>query len=753
MISSITLKNVASYSESTLTTDKKVNLIYGLNGTGKSTLSNYLYNPQDDKYKDCSFKPAAEYEILVYNQKFVEDNFSIDLNGIFTLSTENKQAENKINKINKDIKGLNLDKETIKTKINRIKSEINSAIEKSKNTLTEKFWKETAPYRENHPLKFCLDGFHGSKDKLYEALTEGKFNKKSTTKPEITIDDLQKKWQNISDEQAQPISSLPYILFSSEIEKHELFSKQIVGNENSSVSDLITKLRNSDWVKDGLNNYLPENHNDCPFCQQPTITDDFRANLSNYFAGVYEQDLKKLEEFLATYKNSINEIPTKEFFENNSKYAIYKDRFESKHERLLRIINDNQNKIKEKIKLPSISLILENSEKSLVELNGVIESINKEITEHNDNLEKKDNLKKDIIRDFKLILHWKYASDIEHHNQFSKSKYKDFQPEENSLNDSLSQIECDLTQKETQLDEWREKTVNIDEAIQNINNDLRSLGMLDFKLTKVEGKYKIIRGEDGKDIFKSLSEGEKMMISFLYFIELCKGKKELKGIQKNKIIVIDDPISSLSHIYIFNVAQYIRHTFAHKDNNKLKYEQIFILTHSLYFFTELQKITTGEWASKIETENGKKIEIPIKKYHRLTKNQYNKSDFRDLKAKEILNNYQEYWSFVKDDNSPKALVANCMRHIIEHFFGFLGNDNGLSKIENSNPDEKEKFGAFFRYMNRGSHSDLSNLSHDVTEIDVKFWRDCLHNLFKKSGHENHYDKMMGQKKHYEKMMK
>ena len=44
MISKIVLKGVASYKKETvLNTDKKVNLLYGLNGTGKSTFSEFLY--------------------------------------------------------------------------------------------------------------------------------------------------------------------------------------------------------------------------------------------------------------------------------------------------------------------------------------------------------------------------------------------------------------------------------------------------------------------------------------------------------------------------------------------------------------------------------------------------------------------------------------------------------------------------------------------------------------------------------------
>lgn len=43
MINKITISGVASYkNEATLETDKNINLIYGINGSGKSTFSEYL---------------------------------------------------------------------------------------------------------------------------------------------------------------------------------------------------------------------------------------------------------------------------------------------------------------------------------------------------------------------------------------------------------------------------------------------------------------------------------------------------------------------------------------------------------------------------------------------------------------------------------------------------------------------------------------------------------------------------------------
>ncbi|WP_394357553.1 AAA family ATPase [Methanomicrobium sp. W14] len=51
----MTLKNVASYKTPVnVKIDKKINLFYGLNGSGKTTISNFLQNPNLDCFCDCN---------------------------------------------------------------------------------------------------------------------------------------------------------------------------------------------------------------------------------------------------------------------------------------------------------------------------------------------------------------------------------------------------------------------------------------------------------------------------------------------------------------------------------------------------------------------------------------------------------------------------------------------------------------------------------------------------------------------------
>lgn len=71
MITKLTLSNVASYKNTAqLELKNRVNLIYGLNGTGKSTVSNYLYNLSDKDFSECKIEySSTDYEILVYNKR------------------------------------------------------------------------------------------------------------------------------------------------------------------------------------------------------------------------------------------------------------------------------------------------------------------------------------------------------------------------------------------------------------------------------------------------------------------------------------------------------------------------------------------------------------------------------------------------------------------------------------------------------------------------------------------------------------
>jgi wobble nucleotide-excising tRNase len=226
-----------------------------------------------------------------------------------------------------------------------------------------------------------------------------------------------------------------------------------------------------------------------------------------------------------------------------------------------------------------------------------------------------------------------------------------------------------------------------------------------------------------------------MIISFLYFIELCKGKKDdISQENIKKIVVIDDPISSLSHIFVFNVGRLIKNEFlgikTHKDKDwEYKYEQVFILTHSLYFFYEITEINHAK-----RKESQKLI--------RLIKND-NGCSFVQMKYEEIQNDYHAYWYIIKDSNHPPALIANCMRNIIEYFFSFVEKINLNNYFQQNKFKNNIKYQGFYRYVNRESHSLGQNI-FDIKEFKYEDFKEAFAQLFKISGYEKHYNKMMNE---------
>lgn len=721
MITKITLDDVASYKKpAVLETDKKVNLIYGLNGTGKSTFSDFLYNPTEPNFNKCSIEGLSpDEEILVYNQTFIQDNFyqADALKGIFTLSKKNKEAETKILNAEKEIKRLDAEKNQKTADLKKETEAISAKHDKAK----DKVWEIKKNFTGgDRVLEFCLEGYRNDGNKLLSYI-EGL--RKPDSKPTKTTDNIKEEVQALSGENAQKYNTLEPIAFNvANIETEQIFKKQIVGNENSTVSGLINKLENSDWVKDGLK-YLPteiENENEtCPFCQEQTISSQLLQSIKEYFDESYEADLTAIKELRKQYAEAIQLIPDKSTFENNPKFENHKKDFEIKYNAFTQVVKENLKLIDDKIKSPSIQITLKSSVTALNELNEIIDNINKQVKEHNKKIDQKETALIDLKTDFWNIMRWEYdqiiSSYISDKAQYQKNNFE--------IKQDISKLESDIQKQKEIIIEQQKQTVNIEVAIANINNGLLDLGIHDFKIEKYdENLYKIVRENQDNRIFHTLSEGEKMIISFLYFLELCRGKKDATEATKKKIIVIDDPISSLSHIYIFNVGRLIQNEFLRNS----KYEQIFILTHSLYFFYEL---------TDIDHERRKLNQ----KLFRLRKNSHG-SEFIEMKYEEIQNDYQAYWAIIKDEEQPPALIANCMRNVIEYFFNFVEKKN-LSAFIQMKEMQNTRFQAFCRYINRESHSLGQNI-FDIKEFNYSEFRDAFACLFKVTGYEEHYKKMI-----------
>lgn len=722
MITKIIMNNVASYKTSTsLETDKKVNLLYGLNGTGKSTLSNFLYNRSDNKFADCSIEGLKESDtVLVYNQQFIRDNFyeTEDIPGIFTLSKENKEIKEVIDKARNELSKIEKEKEKAEQEAKNTLEQYTKSVDNYKNEV----WVIKKEFTtENNVLGYCLDRLKSSKDTLFNYLVS---LKRVKIEPDYSLETLKNEATDLKSGAGKEFSINKISLVEDKIENLELLEKIIVGNNNSTISVVIDKLKNSDWVNKGLA-YIDTDKNPsiCPFCQQKTISKEFVEEIYKYFDNSYEDDKNKLRCLLKDYSNKatyifdeVKKLKANRFLNNNVD-AIERNLLTLEH-----LIKSNKSKIEDKINTPSLSVMLESSEDVVSNINKIIEETNQRILEYNKKIENIEASRNKIKEKFWDLMQIRFATIISDYNK-KKKEHDNYVTEYNKKIDGLKK---EIDNQQSIIRENQKRTVNIDEAIDNIKGALLDIGIIDFSIEKYsdeESLYHIKRaGCEDDHVFHTLSEGEKMVISFLYFLERCKGEVKSDSTSTNKIIIIDDPISSLSHIHIFNIGRLIHNEFLRTD----MYEQVFILTHSLYFFYELTNINHKE---REETQ----------KLFRLCKNEAG-SFFSAMKYEEIQNDYQAYWYIVKDQNQPPALIANCMRNIIEYFFNFVEKQDYNNVFQKAEL-QKTNFMAFNRYMNRESHSKGQNI-FDIKEFDYNDFKTAFELVFEHTGYSKHYKKMM-----------
>lgn len=735
MINKITLK-VGSYKNETFfEPNKKLNIIYGLNGTGKSTISEFLrnYSSQiDEKFKDCSIFPnlSTDEEIHVYNQKWVNDIFYTNptLKGIFTLSKENNDAKKAIDEAtsikNKLITQIQNKDELIQQKTDELKNKKNIAL--------NAVWKIKTQYSGgDRKTELFLKGLMGNKETMFDYLSG---IPKPANTPDKNIKEIDIELISLLDDNVTKFSELQNLCITdlTDVEK-EFLTKEIIGSGNSSFSSLIESLKNSDWVNQGLQ-YLNNQNMPalCPFCQQEIDKNHILAELKSCFDKTYEEDKENLKKLSIKYENQVNKIVEYKEFENLDLIKNFSDSYKILLTKLKNVLDKNISFIKQKINEPSKSIILKDFTSELNSVNNIINQANKKIKEFNEKIDKKDEALIKLKDLFWQNLRLEYDTVLSNFETEKKQNEKS----QKLLKGEKIVLQNQINEQDDIINKQSRNVANIDEAIKNINAGLLDLGIDSFKIEKYSSDddlYKLTRAEQSEEnIFESLSEGEKMIISFLYFIEECKGKQKAQDSEKQKIIVIDDPISSLSHIYVFNIAELIKNIFLNKNLDN--WEQVFILTHSLYFFYELigqKKFSLNDISPEEQAR--------FPKLFRIMKSQ-NGSYLVEMKANEIQNDYQMYWSVINNKDNQPALIANCMRNIIDYFFGFIEKKALVEVFQKSQFKDNIKYKAFYRYINRESHSDNTNI-YDMKEFDYESFHEAFQNVFVLAGYEEHYKKM------------
>lgn len=717
------LKGVKSYSEDVFTEidlSNKINIFFGQNGSGKSTISGYFYSEKDPQYSKCRFETNNSYRYIVYNSQFIEDSFynKTEQPGIFTLSNKNKETI-------KLIESKKTENERLQQKIEQIEKNIKEEDNKIESILTkhkDNIWSKTHKIRSSD-LKPLLTGYL-KKNLFYTQL------KDINIAEDIDLDLLVAEHSNLITYKKTSLNeiSIPKIYQVSHIQS-ELLNTSIISSDNSYLSGLINKLDNSDWVHEGIN-YIKDEK--CPFCQNNTIDQHFKNGIKLLFDNTYNENLKKISVFHDEYKRENEHFIS--FLKNNLNSCNY---IKNDHEIWKKVkdledkITTNINKIINKkqkpsafVKLIDVSILFDDIMKIITRINSEIKSINQDVANYN---KSEDELKSKLWRKIRFMCNDLILNIKEQISTIEDEKEKLIK-ERNQLLERQNNLILEISKKEREIS-------NIDETIDSINKNLISLGIDHIKIAKHKDNnnfFQLVRenGSSG-DVYQSLSEGEKTIITFLYFIELCLGStSEVNEVQK-KLIVIDDPISSLSLHYIYEIASLINYRLL--NNNDIN--KILILTHNLFFYKEIVPNSNYTRQNKFDKQF---------KLYKVVKNEF--SIVETLDRDEIKTDYQYLWMILKDAKNEKissVIVPNIMRNILEYYFSFQCANDKLNKaLDKLNKDETTyENKAFYRYMNNGSHFNSIN-SYGTLNLPVERYFSMFEKIFKQTDNLQHYQEMI-----------
>ena len=731
MIESISLANIATYGNTPEILDdlRDINYLYGSNGAGKTSISRFLDSPTSYPTCQLNWKRGNPLELLVYNNEFIEKNFNSvpELKGVFTLGTQEKETLDKISNIKNDLKNLasrsDSLNETLKGKDGRGGKIADQELVDTK--FKEKCWGQKRKHDEI--FQGAFQGFRGSAESFKQKIVSEKSTNTTNLESLETLTENAKKLYGETPTTEVPIRSFTTSTLDT-LAISKILQKPILGKSDVNIAELIAKLNNSDWVRQGLK-YFEQSHDECPFCQQHTPP-DFSKSLTEYFDETFEADTAELDSVLTAYHTEVDSLirQSQEILSTKSNF-IDSETLELKFDLLFSQTSLNIQRILSKKNEPSSIINLEPIDTIGKDILTLIEAANDKVNEHNR-----------IVRNFtteqnKLTKQiWKYIIDVELKSDISEHETQTLALGKAivGLNQQLLKLKTDIDTKEKELRELEKTTTSIQPTINAINSLLKSFGFKGFSLAMAStgSSYKLIRA-DGSDAKHTLSEGEKTFVTFLYFYHRLKGSPTTSGMTTDRVVVIDDPVSSLDSDVLFIVGSLIKKIFEEIRTKTGYIKQIFILTHNVYFHKEIT--FNPKRAADALTEESFWV---IRKPNHL-------SLVKRHPTNPIKTSYELLWAEIRKPEKTSLTIQNTLRRILENYFKILGGVKIDALYEHFEGEERTQCKSLISWVNDGSHFAHDDLYIAIEEPMVDSYLKIFFKIFKATDHMPHYRMMMG----------
>jgi wobble nucleotide-excising tRNase len=609
---------------------KKINIIYGRNYSGKTTLSRIFRCIETgqihEKYLDGKFNISDnegnvitqnnltyQNKVRVYNKDFIKDNLSWlydesagEIKSFSLLGSGNIKAKKRIEEIENELgdiekkTGLLYQQEQEKISLEKQKQKLREKQNELNNQLITKANQELKlnKYFIKQGVTYDIRNIQAEIDEIISSSKNFILNAEQKELHKKIIDETEKS--TINEVFTSKIKLSEYIIIVK-----SLIEKEIT--LTNTIQDLLTNSLIQEWVNKGRD-YHREQRNTCAFCGG-ILTEARWKELDAHFSKESEElkeeiqkEIQKLNESKSLLENF---LLTKRIVKDNY-YSIYNSEFDEikrqwdnfviQNNTVISLLNDKLKKRYDDIFNP---VYFDNDEKTIID-DVNIENLTNDfvlIIELFNDLSKKNNTKtkalgtdKDTSR--KTLRYSEIQTFINTINY--RTKLNNNANEETLLQSKKIKLRT-LEEKIVELgSEKKQKELELNdegEAAKKVNSHLSNF----FGHNGLELKPEIIDGDKPKTSFiimrgeekaHSLSEGECSLISFCYFI--AKMEDELNGADGDKLIIyIDDPISSLDNNHIFFMYSLIESVIAKEK----RYRQLFISTHNLDFLKCIKRLT------------------------------------------------------------------------------------------------------------------------------------------------------------------
>ncbi len=706
-----------------------INFIFGANGTGKTTISRVIAQTEGHSHCQLVWQGGAPLDVMVYNRDFIDRNFNQDspLQGVFTLGENQVEAEREIARLQPEIEKVDDQIASLNHQLDGEDDQPGKRKELAdlEPELRDKCFKQ----KQLHDSYFqeAFSGVRSNAEKFKEKVLS---ERDSNSAELLTLGELKEKAKTVFAKGLERVSPLADLSVGNliQLESHGLLQKAIIGNQDVDIAALIERLGNSDWVKQGLK-YHEQDPETCPFCQQST-DGHFSESLKSFFSEAYDNDIQALKTLQSNYQRAAEQLLAA--IQRNVELGnpfLNLELFNAEAQALSERIKGNLGVLDKKLAEPSRKIQLETVEPLLARLEKTVSDANDATSSHNQTVANIATEKQRLTSQV-----WRYVL-----NELTDD-LSQYQEKRDQLNRTIQGMEGSRREKQRRrrelkehIEELEKQTTSIQPTITAINELLHKFGFHSFHLGEADGgrHYQIVR-DNGDDASRSLSEGEKTFITFLYFYYLIKGAQSPSGITTNRVVVFDDPISSLDSDILYIVSSLIKGVMEEVRSQIGRIKQLFLLTHNVYFHKEITFNRVRPLDRALNEES-----------FWLVKKQQQGSVLERCSSNPIRSAYELLWEDVKSANVSSISLQNTLRRILENYFtmwGGMGKDEICALFEGR---EKLICQSLFSWVNDGSHSIHDDLYINHGEQTNEAYLRVFRSIFEKACQLGHYNMMMG----------